>query len=37
VSAEQLLTERLVLRAMQPGDVPSFAAYRRHPDVVAGA
>ena len=28
-----ILTERLVLRLLQPEDVPAFAAYRSHPDV----
>ena len=30
---EEIVTERLVLRPMRPGDVPAFVAYRRHPDV----
>ena len=29
----EIVTERLVLRLMEPGDVPAFAAYRSHPDV----
>jgi RimJ/RimL family protein N-acetyltransferase len=33
VSADELLTDRLALRPMRPGDVPAFAAYRRDPDV----
>ena len=28
-----ILTERLVLRLLQPEDVPAFAAYRSHPEV----
>ena len=29
----EIVTERLVLRPLQPEDVPAFAAYRRDPDV----
>ena len=29
----EIVTERLVLRLMESGDVPAFAAYRSHPDV----
>ena len=29
----EIVTERLVLRLMEAGDVPAFAAYRSHPDV----
>ena len=29
----EIVTERLVLRLLQPEDVPAFAAYRRDPDV----
>ena len=30
---EPIVTERLLLRLMEPEDVPAFAAYRSHPDV----
>jgi RimJ/RimL family protein N-acetyltransferase len=29
----EIVTERLVLRLLQPEDVPAFAAYRREPEV----
>jgi RimJ/RimL family protein N-acetyltransferase len=30
---QEIVTERLVLRLLQPEDVPAFAAYRSHPEV----
>jgi hypothetical protein len=29
----EIVTERLVLRLLQPADAPAFAAYRSDPDV----